>query len=107
MMDAIKVVGAFLLALIVVVAIGVAGWQFDWWLAEKNVDRQVRIENRNTGSQTAWRDRINTLLVDIETVGEDQPARQAMIHEACTLSGRLTDNYLTDQIEQFQIDYCT
>ena len=56
----------FGLATVVVVAllivIGVAGWQFGWWLEAKNVDRQVQIDNTQKGTQQAWQDQV---LADI------------------------------------------
>jgi hypothetical protein len=92
--------------IVLIVLIGVAGWQFDWWLTEKNVDRQVQIDNRNTGTQTAWADRAKDLIVEIGTLPEDAPVRVTLTQRACDYIGRLTDPYVTDDLATFQAQEC-
>lgn len=106
-MDIAKAIGAILAGLLLLGAIGVGGWQFGWWLEEKGVDRRVGIENRNTGTQTAWRDRVEELMSQISLLPNDTPARDALIREACNKAGRLTDNYYTPEIEVFVTENCT
>lgn len=105
-MNVLKAIGACLLVILFVVGIGVAGWQFDWWLAEKNVDRKVGIENRNLGTQTAWRDEANHLIRTIELLPAGAPQRGGLENDACDLIDRLTGNYMTDQLAAFEAANC-
>jgi hypothetical protein len=106
-MRAIVWIGAAIGAVVLIVVIGVAGWQFDWWLTEKNVNRQVQIDNRNLGTQTAWRDEAYSLIRDVQVLPEGQPARANAIDRACSLIGRLTDPYKDDDLVAFQSQECS
>lgn len=93
-------------AVLLLVAIGVAGWQFGWWLEEKNVDRRVGIENRNLGTQTAWRDEAKHLVRTIDLLPEDAPQRGGLTNDACDMIDKLTGNYMTDQLAEFESANC-
>lgn len=95
-MRSLGIVVGVLGAIALVVAVGVAGWHFGWWLQEKNTDRRVGIENRNLGTQTAWRDEALDLINQADLLPPEAPQRQALEDQACDLIGRLTDNYKTD-----------
>lgn len=105
-MSTAKIIGASLLAIVLLVGIGVAGWQFDWWLAGKNVDRQVNLENNNRGTQTAWRDEARKLVRQADLLPEDAPQRLALVDEACGYIDRLNKHYLTDQLAGFEAANC-
>lgn len=92
-------------AIAFVILIGVVGWQFDWWLTEKNVDRKVQIENRNTGTQTAWHDEAVNLINQASLI-EGTPQEAALKRQACELIARLTDTYMSDDLVTFQAQEC-
>lgn len=97
-----KIVLASLAGLVLVAALGVVGWQFGWWLEGANVNRRVGIENKNLGTQTAWRDEALDLMNQASLLDEQAPQRAALNRQACDLIGRLTGNYRTDErIELF------
>lgn len=97
------VVGAVLVAAI----IGVAGWQFNWWLEGKNVDKRVQIQNHNKGVQVAWMDEIRSSISDYQlTDPSNTAARGALRNQACTLINRLTDSYRDADIERFERNEC-
>lgn len=102
----LAVIGAVLVAAI----IGVAGWQFGWWLEEKNVDRQVRIDNRNKGVQVAWRDEARNTIADFYVYDQpglqNQAAQGALRVKACSLIDRLTDSYLDEDLVKFERTQC-
>jgi len=105
-MSTVKVILAGLLVIGVMVGIGVTGWQFDWWLAGKNVDRQVSLENNNRGTQTAWRDQARKLVRQANLLPEGAPQRLALVDEACGYIDRLNKHYLTDQLTDFESVNC-
>lgn len=104
-----KVTGVFVaLGLVLSLAvIGVAGWQFDWWLQGKNVDKQVHIDNRNKGVQTAWMDEARNAVSDYALVDPSNTAgRGALRNKACTLIERLAGPYRQDDLLSFQSKEC-
>lgn len=105
-MNTLKVVGASLLGLALVVALAIGGRELGWWLKADNVNRQVKIDNTNVGTQTAWRDEVNELMNTIELLPEGASQRGGLVNQACELADRLTDNYMTDQIAAFESANC-
>lgn len=83
------------LAVVLVVGIAVGGYLGGWWLKSDATDRRVGIENRNTGTQTAWRDEALDLMNQADLL-DPSPQREALERQACDLIGRLTDTYMTD-----------
>lgn len=94
-------------AVVIVVALAVAGWQFNWWLNKANVNRQVGVDNQNKGTQTAWRDQVNQNIADFYLVPTgNTAARGALRVQICDMSSRLNSNYRTDQIDTFRAKEC-
>lgn len=91
--------------IVIVVLVGIAAWQFSWFVAEKNTDRQVRIDNRNTGTQTAWHDQATSDVRDFFIL-PDGPAQAHVRVEACDLIARLADSYVDDNLNTFQQENC-
>lgn len=87
--------------------VGVVGWEFQWWLEGKNVDKRVQIQNRNTGVQTAWMDEARNAISDFRLIDPSNTAeRGALRNKACTLIVRLTEPYRQDDIVKFQREEC-
>lgn len=105
-LDTVKVIAVGVAALLFVVGLGVAGWHFEWWLKEKNTDRQVQIDNRNLGTQTAWRDEAVDLINQAELLPAGASQALNLERQACDLIDRLTDSYLTDQLADFEAANC-
>jgi len=95
------------LATLLVVGVIVGGYLGGWWLKKDTTDRRVRIENRNTGTQTAWRDEALDLMNQASLLPEGAPQRAALNRQACDLIGRLTGTYKTDdRIVTFEETEC-
>lgn len=103
-------VGVFFIGLGLVVSlavIGVAGWQFGWWLEGKNVDKRVQIQNHNKGVQTAWMDEARNAATDYDLIDPaNTAARGALRTKACDLIVRLTGPYLQSDLASFQAREC-
>lgn len=97
-----SVIGVILVALL-----AVGGWQAGWWLNEKNVNRQVQIDNRNKGTQVAWRDEARSAVTDFYLVpAENTAARGALRNKACSLIVRLVPSYKDSDLVSFETKEC-
>lgn len=105
-MDTLKVIGIGLVAILFVVGVGVAGWQFEWWLKAKETDKQVQIDNRNLGTQAAWQDEAVDLINQADLLPEGAPQAAGLRRQACGLIDKLTDSYVTDQLADFESANC-
>ena len=93
--------------ILLIVVIAVAGWQFNWWLAAKNVDKQTGIDNRQKGTQVAWRDEALSSIKDFYLTPSDNTAARGVLRDqACSLGGRLTDTYKDPKIRVFMSEEC-
>lgn len=94
-------------ALVLVAIIGVAGWQFNWWLEGKNVDKRVQIQNHNKGVQVAWMDEARNAVSDYNLIDpSNSAARGALRIKACDLIVRLTGPYQESDLMAFQSKEC-
>lgn len=98
--------GLFLLGIVLLAGVVIGGRELNWWLRKDNVDRQVRIDNRNTGTQTAWADEAKNMIIDIELLPDGTPAKANLVRQTCDLIGRLTSPYQTDDLVSFQTQEC-
>lgn len=106
-MQVAKGVLATILGLVLLVALSIGAWQLDWFVKEKNVDRQVQLDNRNVGTQVAWRDEVLKTIADYEIIDPaNTAARGALRTKACELIGRLRPDYVSPAIETFNIVEC-
>jgi hypothetical protein len=93
-------------AVVLVIAVVVGGYLGGWWLRKDVTDRQVRVDNRNTGTQTAWHDEATDLINQAALLPTDAPQRAALERQACELIGRLTDSYVDDNLAAYQAQEC-
>ena len=100
-----KAAGAIIGGLLLIVAITVGGYQLGWWLKAENTNRQVKIDNLNTGTQTAWHDQATQDVRDFYIL-PDGPAKAHVRNEACDLIARLSDPYVDDTLDAFQMENC-
>lgn len=101
---------AIVLVPLAIIAVVVGGYLGGWWLKADSTDRQVEIDNRNTGTQTAWRDEAENEVQRFLTLPDEpanQAARASLRDGACDLIGRLSDPYVTDQLADFQTQECS
>ena len=105
-MSVVKYILLGVAALLFIAGITVVGYQFGLGLKAENVDRQVQVDNRNLGTQTAWADEAKHLISQASLLPDDAPQRAALEREACDYIGRLSDSYKTDDLESFQIQEC-
>lgn len=103
-------VKGFLVTVLVVVAlagISLGGWQLGWWFKTQDTNRQVKLDNRNTGAQTAWRDEVERGIRDYALLSDANPAQKnAVRNQTCDLIGRLVSVYKSDNIVQFESEHC-
>lgn len=106
-MDTFKAILAVFGTLVVVAIVVLAGWQIGWWFKGENLERQVNLDNRNLGTQTAWADEALDSVAEYYTVDESNTAaRGALRRQACELIGRLDDDYLTPDLSEFYVINC-
>lgn len=101
--DVARAAAGVLVALAVIVALYLGYW----WLRKDTTDRTVGVDNRNTGTQTAWRDEAHDKVEDFELLDPSQPAASALRRDACDLIARLTDPYVDDDLAAFQTEECS
>ena len=95
-------------ALILVVVISVGGYQLGWWLKAENTERQVKIDNTNTGTQTAWHDQATQDIKEFYLLDESNTAARGHLRqEACDYIARLSDPYLDSNLLEFQALECS
>lgn len=108
--DILHVAGICLIAVSVFVVVVAGGYLAGWWLRADSVNRQVRIDNRNVGVQTAWRDEVLEGIGEIELLAHtpgSAAAVAALTNTTCDLIGRLTDTYRNDtRIDTFWETQC-
>lgn len=105
-MRPLKIVAVLILCSVAAAGLAVSGYQLGWWLRADRVERTVRIENTNTGTQTAWRDEATDSISRYELLPEDHPARGALRNQACGLIVRLTPEYLTANLAAYAAKEC-
>ena len=97
----------FVVIIVLVIGLSLAGWQVGWWFKAENTERQVEIDNSQKGTQTAWRDEVNKTIADFELIDPDNTAaRGALVNKACDIIPRLDDPYRDEDIEAFEIEHC-
>jgi len=101
-----KVAAAAIAAVVAVCVVLTALYLGGWWLKKDTTDRRVAINNRNLGTQTAWRDEAHDLINQASLLPENAPQVVALERQACELIDRLTDPYLDDTLAEFQAQEC-
>jgi len=84
------VVGASVLAILVVVLVAVGGYQLHWWLRGQEVNRSAQINQQGYGRQNALVEQILDDIKDAETLGIPAGQRIAIISQICDSAGKLT-----------------
>ncbi|HEV2929120.1 MAG TPA: hypothetical protein VGW74_10550 [Propionibacteriaceae bacterium] len=105
-MNTFKQTAAGLAAMVLVFAACAGLYLGYWWLFEDTTDRRVEVDNRQTGTQTAWQDEAHDQVNDFLLLDPNTPAAGSLRNTACDLIGRLSDPYLDDQLADFQTTEC-
>ncbi len=93
--------------ILAILATSLIGWQVGWLFKKENTDRQVRIDNRNLGTQTGWRDEAVKTIADYELIDPaNTAARGALRNKACDLIVRLSPTYATSNLTDYQKKEC-
>lgn len=90
MKTGLSAIGLAVVGVVVVVALAIAGWQLNWFVKSKDVNRNAQILNNSYGRQTALVDAINKELVDAQTPGLPDGQRKAIVAQLCDNAGHLT-----------------
>ncbi len=103
-----KAITTLVVAIIASVAVlAIGGYQLGWWIKADSTERQVQIDNSNTGTQTAWHDQAIQGIRDYELVDpSNTAARGALRNQTCELIARLSDPYRGDIIVMFYDKEC-
>lgn len=119
-MNAVKVVVGAVIALVVVAAIAVGGWQLGWWAQNSAVNHQAHIYANSYGTQTAdiqearnlatQISQVATQVVDPSTptseVGALRSQQVAMTSQACSIINNITPNLLPSDLATFASTNC-
>ncbi len=106
-MQALRTAAIAAAALLLVGLLCVGVYLGYWWLARDTTDRSVNVTNRNTGTQTAWRDEAIDLINEAELLPEGSPQAANLRRQACDRIGRLTTDYRQDdRIIEAEETYC-
>ena len=102
-----KIVSIVLTSLVLVTALVIGGYQLGWWIKADSTERQVQIDNQNTGTQIAWHDQAIQGIRDYELVDpSNTAARGALRNQTCELIARLSNPYRDDIIVAFYMEVC-
>jgi len=96
-----------IVAIFAVVILSIGAWKLDCFVKEKNTDRQVQIDNRQQGTQTAWHDKVLADIRDFRLLDDNDPRRGAISDEACSYIPRLLPAYRDPSIEAFNSEECS
>lgn len=83
-------------AVVAVVVLSVAAWQLDWFVKEKNTDRQTQVTNNSIGRQQALQSAVLRQIATVRDIDtqEQTPAviaqRKAIVTDICENAGMLT-----------------
>lgn len=104
-MTVVKAVAIALAAVLLAVVIGVAGWQFGWWLKAKNVQKKGQIIDQSYNHQIGLRQQV---LNGIHDITVDMPAGQRVriVNTTCDAIDQMLDQYKTATITAFQATEC-
>ena len=104
---ALKVIGTALAAIVLAVVIGVAGWQFGWWLKAKNIQKRGQIIDQSYNHQVGLRQQVLDSINDL-TIHADMPAGQKVRITAttCDAIDQMLDQYKTRTIVAFAATNC-
>ena len=106
-MKTVGIVFGVIFGLLFLVALAIGGRELGWWLRTDNTNRQVKIDNLNTGTQTAWHDQAIQDVKNFYLLDEANSAQHGMLrNEACQYIARLSDPYLDDILVEFQAQEC-
>lgn len=105
-MKAVLAAIAAILVFALAILLGVGLWKFDWFVQEKNVDRQTRLNNRQQSTQEGYYDTVKADIKIVVLLDPNDPRRGAVVDEACGLTERLTPTYRTASIEAFYSQEC-
>lgn len=105
--DALAGVAVAIVAVALIALIAFGAWHLFWRVKKADVDRDVQIRNRNTGTQTAWRDEARATVSQFHLTPTDQAAaRSALRTQACDLIVRLRPDYRTADLDTFYAQEC-
>ena len=106
-MTALKAAALALAALVLAAAIGVAGWQFGWWLKAKNVQKRGQILDQSYNHQVGLRQQVLDSINDL-TIHADMPNGQKVRITAttCDAIDQMLNQYKTPTITGFEAGNC-
>lgn len=100
---------ASILAAVLLIGLGVVGWQFDWWLKAKNTDKATDVTRRSLQYQTARVDEIRSAMknfLDYDIAASDprralsaasnRAAAQNALDDICAKYGELHGSVPSD-----------
>jgi hypothetical protein len=102
-----KAVWAAIAALLLLAVLAVGTWQLGWFVEEQDQNQRTRIDQQRQGTQESWQREAQRTVADIARLPEGATAnRAALVTQACSLIGDLRDEFLTDDLAQFDKEEC-
>jgi hypothetical protein len=106
--DTAKAVWGAIAAIALIAVLAIGAWQLGWFVEEQNQNQRTRIDQQRQGAQESWQREAQRTVADIARLPEDATAnRAALVTQACSLIGDLRDEFLTDDLGQFQREECS
>lgn len=102
---AVMAVVLTIVGIMLFVGVLIGGRELGWWLKADSVNRQVKIDNTQTGTQQGWYDQVQKDIRDAAVL-PDGPQKAAVVTDACKLIPRLTETYQTSDVVAFQQENC-
>lgn len=95
-MSAFGKVAAVIGTVVAVIILSIAAWQLDWFVKEKNTDRQTQVTNNSIGRQQAIQSAVLRQIATVRDIDTQEQTpeviaqRKAIVTEICENAGMLT-----------------
>lgn len=104
-----KLIGAGLLAVVVLAGLIFGGWQAGWWFKTQNTNRQAHLYRHSYENQQTLRDQITSKIGDYEQVhatAPDSAWERGILNIICADADKVTGDALPADQQQFMADNC-
>lgn len=93
-------------SLLLVTGIGVAGWQFDWWLQGKNAEKLAQVRDNTPNAQRGYREAARAAIKVVLDPASSVALVKFNTAIACDNIASLDGGFKTSELAQFEFTYC-
>jgi hypothetical protein len=109
---------AGLLAVVLLAAVVLGGWQVGWWFKSQNINREAKITRHSFGYQQTYREQVTRGIGDVLAISSQiasapdsqvvslKAQRAAILAQTCSQAAQIVGDYTPDQ-EAFISTNCT